>query len=251
MNSGWKLYKFPTSLPVMKDGMWWDMQAVNMPFAAPKGSTAPNDDYFQVNPQAGNARRTYALSVYSDSLSPYLQRMLMPVCLTSATAGYDRSAGYFDATNIGNTDEIAFGSLGSYHLESYTTLAGIRLDYARPLVLNVGQAADADGLMGWSRNIGTLGAGGTSWATTDKLASLYSEIAVSLLADEGTTSADPTNLYQKIFTGESTTISSNRYKFGNTIDPNMTGAIAAGATIEGYFGGNPQSMQRIYEWLIK
>lgn len=254
MNAGWKLYKFPTSMPVMKDGMWWDMQAVNMPFAALKGSDAPNDDFAQVNPQAGNKRRSYALSVYADNLSPYLQRMMMPIAMTSENSAYDRGSGAFDTSALGSIDELCFGSLGRYHLQSTIPNSGgfPVLAFANPVVLNVGQAQDADGLIGWSRNIGTLGqAGSGSWITSDKLATLYSEMAVVLVADEGQASADPTGLYAKIFRGESTTISSNRYKFGNTVDPNMTGTIADGASIEGYTTGNSQSLQRIYEWLIK
>lgn len=248
MNAGWTTYDFPTTIPVIRDGQWWDMQAINSPFIQPKNSTL---DFAQANPQAGYQRRSYALSVYAENLSPWLQRLLMPCYMTTVPGAYSRGTGAFDfgaaAPHLGSTGVM---SMGSYQLQDFLTLAAHQVRSPMPCVLSIGQVPDVNHI-GWSRSVGNLGVGGSSWNTTATLGALYSEIASILLGDAGTLVGDPGDIYEKIFNGYATTVSSNRYKFGNTVSPNMTGRLADNSSIDGYFEGENASMQRVYEYFLK
>jgi len=248
MNAGWTLFDFPTSIPVIRDGKWWDNQVVNMPFVTYKYSD--NADVFQCNPQAGSSRRLYSLSVYAESNSPDLERLLMPSYSTLEPASYDRGTGAFDGSEFTGPLQCQMVSLGSYKVDGLIIEGPLDdnvIGYAIPSVLSIGQVNGIDQI-GWSRTIADApGDAATSWATSDYIAALYSEMCNMLLTDEGTTELYPTELYEKIFLGQSTTVSSNRLKFSNTVIPNMIGDPT---TFADEITGSNADLQRVYEYFL-
>lgn len=243
MNAGWKTYDFPTSIPVVRDGTWWDVQVINSPSVGAVSRLSP--DVLQMNPQAGQARRTYALSVYGETTSPWSDRLLMPImACKNQNDVYDRANGTFNtsASGISNKDITAV-LLGHMCMKnSYTPTsggAGIGVPYPQPSYLVIGQDSDTTEI-GWAETIAGASASGS-------LTTLFSEMANVLATDDGsgyTSGPGETKLYEKIFKGESTTVASNRYKFGNTIEPNMTGATAIeGGTV---IDGNRAALMRVY-----
>jgi len=246
MNAGWKQFQFPNELPVVRDGMWWDAQVVNAPFAAYKWSD--NNDVIQLNPQAGASRRLYSLSVYAESIQPMGERLLIPSYTSLQSAAYDRSTGAFDTSLAGAASQIGPISLGSYQFKGFIVQNDQDVYHCVPNALSLGQVPGVSQI-GWSRCVGaSAGSATSSWETTDYLMSLYSEMCATLLADEGTPELTPSELYEKIFLGQSTTVSSNRYKFGNTVLPNVAGSPSI---INGYAKGNSGDLQRIYEYFLQ
>jgi len=240
LNAGWKTYAFTNSIPVNRNGMWWDTQVVNMSSAGAVARTAP--DQVQCNPQAGQGRRTYALSVYGETCSPFIERLLMPVyAADDAVSYYDRTNGFFNTAAVGApVGSLAPVSLGRYNFGSSYAGGTFPVSTAQPAFLVVGQS-DQTGEVGWADTI--LGI-----AVSGELSALYSEMSNVLETDNGSAFAgagNETYLYRKIFRGESTTVASNRYKFGNTIDPNMTGAGTIGENL--IVAGDQASLQRVYE----
>jgi len=244
LNAGWKTYEFGSTIPVVRDGAWWDIQVVNMAYASGESRNFPA--IVQCSPQSGNGRRTYALSVYGKDNSPWIERLLMPVYACPTTSDmYDRETGAFNTGSAGAAaGALTPISLGGYHIStSYGVSSGsaFPISRAQPAYLVVGNS-DQTTEVGWADSI-------TGITITGALATLYSEMANILETDSGSAYTlapnSETGLYKKIFRGESTTVASNRLMFGNTIDPNMTGGdtIAENTTIE----GDRASIQRIYE----
>jgi hypothetical protein len=240
MNAGWQTYDFPTSIPVIRDGQWWDMQVVNAPWVNVKYSDVNN--WVQANPQAGESRRTYALSVYSENLSPWLQRGMMPCYVTTdSTGSYDRDTGAFD---MAQTTTLQFGvaSVGAYNLQGTLLSTGYTSPYrCKASVLAIGQVNGTNEI-GWA---GTI----PGFTVEDSLAALYSEMITTMMTDASTPTTDPALLYEKIFAGESTTVGSNRLKFGNTVVPNTFGSPTNILNVIGT--GDASTMQRIYTALLK
>jgi hypothetical protein len=242
MKAGWKMFDFPDKIPVIRSGDWWDEQVVNVPFIARKNRDASS--VAQANPQAGANRRAYALCVYGSTPSPALERLLTPIYSANLAAGWDRAVGAYDIGTL-SSSQFSVVSLGRHNL-SYN-FEGITR-HALTSALSLGQVQGVTG-RGWSMSIGTSAASlTTEWDTGEMLLGLFSEIANILLADEGSLAAAPMDFYEKIYLGESTTVSSNRLKFGNTVSPNM---FPTTATMGGVNTGNPSSMQRVYEYFLK
>jgi len=244
LNAGWKTYDFSQSVPVVRDGAWWDIQVVNMGYASGFSRNFPAE--VQCSPQAGNGRRTYALSVYGKDNSPWIERLLMPVYAVPADSDmYNRETGTFNTASAGaSAGDLTPISLGGYNFgSSYGVSSGsaFPISRAQPAYLVVGNS-DQTTEVGWADSIAGI-------TITGALATLYSEMASILETDSGSAYTlapnSDTGLYRKIFRGESTTVASNRFMFGNTIDPNMTGGdtIQEGSTI----AGDRASIQRIYE----
>jgi hypothetical protein len=242
MKAGWKLFDFPDKIPVIRSGDWWDQQVINVPFIARKNRDIAQ--YAQANPQAGALRRAYALSVYSESPSPSLQRILTPIYSANNAAGWNRATGSFDMTAM-TGPQIGVASLGYHNLEY---LFEGKTRHALTSALSLGQVQGV-AERGWSMSVGSGPASApTTWDTGEMLLGLFSEIANILLADEGSLSTAPMDFYQKIYLGESTTVSSNRLKFGNTISPNM---FPVATPVHGIETGNPATLQRVYEYFLK
>jgi len=247
MNAGWRTFPFPSEIGVVRDGQWWDQQVVNMPFAALQDQQNPTN--VQCSPQAGQKRRTYALSVYSDSMAPYIDRLLQPVymCGQDTLHIYDRSNGTFNCATVGMTnDTLGPVSLGSYNMRYSLNVAptGVFVPGFQPAFLVIGQS-DTTAEVGWAGSI-------VGHVANAALTPLYSEMANILMTDEGSgrIPGDETLLYRKIFRGESTTVASNKYKFGNTVDPNMVGAYLD-PVIGTVIPGDRASLQRVYQAFMK
>jgi len=249
-NAGWTTYDFPETISVTRDGTWWDMQVENMAYCAGYSRNYPTD--VQANPQAGTGRRTYALSVFGESLSPWIERLLMPVYTGNDSPDiWNRTFGFYNTAPAagGAANGVTPISLGYYNFGSNyssTSGAGFAVSRAQPAFLVVGNSSSTLEL-GWADSI--LGV-----SVRGPLATLYSEMAATLEVDSGSAYQVPsanqeTGLYRKIFRGESTTVASNAYQFGNTIMPNMTGD---GNPVRGtQLLGNQAALQQVYTAFLK
>ena len=245
MNAGWSLPGCEQSIPLMRDGKWWDIQVTNTPYLNRKSDLLV--DQVQANPQAGEADRIYSLSVYSENQSPLIERLLMPVFgADSNYGGFSAQTGAFDTVTSGaGVTTFGWAYMGWQPLRAqFSNSASLTIRYSRPAILIVGQSATTDEI-GWASDGITGSISGLT--INDNFNAMYSEMASTLNADAGAAAGEELGLYEKIYQGKATTVSSNKYQFGNTIDPNMTGSTTSGFVSTTDETGDPMSLQRVYK----
>jgi len=222
MEAGWSTFEFPLTITPMRNGEWWDAQVINAPYGAKKFSDSVGLEQF--NPQSGRGNRNRSLSVYGQSNNPYLNRCILPQFAAGSTNMYDRQTGAFDLSASTTQLDCGVVSMGSHQLSGfyetgspawnpgYGTPTGLQFHaQAAPLIIGQSQATAE---IGWANTI-------PGFAASIDVSCLYSEMDNLLQTDASAPAAAPIGLYELIFQGASTTPSSNRFKFGNTVSPNM------------------------------
>jgi len=220
--AGWSKFEFPLTITPIRNGEWWDAQVINAPYAAKKFSDSV--DQQQANPQSGRGNRNRSLSVYGQSNNPYLNRCLLPQYASGSSGIYDRGVGSFDLA--GSVTQLDWGlvSMGSYAISGFYETGAIPFNpgYGTPTGLQwtaqavpliIGQSQDTTEV-GWANTI-------AGFSASIDVSCLYSEMDNIIQTDASADSANPIGLYELVFKGASTTPSSNRFKFGNTVSPNM------------------------------
>jgi hypothetical protein len=222
MEAGWSTFEFPLSITPMRNGEWWDAQVINAPYGAKKFSDSVGLQQF--NPQAGRGNRNRSLSVYGQSNNPYLNRAILPQFVAGTNGMYDRQTGAFDLSASATQLDCGVVSMGSHQLSGfyetgnaawnpgYGTPTGLQF-HAQATPLIIGQS-NATQEIGWANTI-------AGFAASIDVSCLYSEMDNVIQTDSSAPAAAPIGIYELLFQGASTTPSSNRFKFGNTVSPNM------------------------------
>lgn len=258
MNAGWNTYEFPTSIAPTANAEWWDGMVLNAPYGAKKFSDSVGLQ--QLNPQAGRGNRSRSLSVYAQDNNPYLNRCLFPIYGAGTTNMYDRGTGAFDLNASATGLDCGIVSMGMYNVTGgydpntagwnpgYPTASGGIMFTMQACPLIIGQSADTQET-GWANTI-------AGFAASVDVSCLYSEMMDVIQLDASATAANPIGIYELIFQGASTTPASNRFKFGNTVTPDMY-TIDQVNFLQGPFAptmntndGNPGALIRIYTALL-